>query len=98
MEIDSAEFTNEERDEICAWIEAAGYDKRKVCARFQVESALPGSVKLTFAHYRYDEDGRIQIGPDRALRDEFVIYASDRLSWLQHFFQRTGRHHELAGS
>ena len=98
MEIHSADFTDEERHEICEWIEDAGYDKRKVCARFEMEPALPGSVKLTFAHYRFDSLGNYVVEGDHAARDEFVIFASDRLGWLQHFLQRTGRHHEPAGS
>jgi hypothetical protein len=94
IEIDSFDFTNEEREEACAFVRNSGYDPKKICARFLVAPVLEGSVAFTFERWLWDENDKLIIEPgaDSPTRDTPVmVYASDRLGWLQHFLTRTGR-------
>src|SRR5882672_95572 len=93
IEIDSFFFSPEEREQACAWIDGSGYRPTTVRGGFQVSPALPGSWRLDFEQYRYDEHGKmiLDASGDRVEADPFVIYTSDRLGWLQHYLVRTGR-------
>jgi len=91
IEMDSADLTNEEREEACAFVNNSGYDPKRVKHSFQVRPALGETLMFSFDHYRYDENGKMVIGYHTALTDPIVIYASDRLGWFQHYLTRTGR-------
>lgn len=82
----------DERLQACRWLEySVGYDRNDISARFTVEPALPGSVKLTFDRMLKDGLGNLRIIDDFNIAVEpFTIYASTRLGWLQRYLERTG--------
>lgn len=92
IDIDSADLTNEEREDACAFVRNSGYDHKKVRHRFQVGLALGETLMFSFEHYRYTEDGKMIFGNGtNAPTDPFVIYCSNSIGWFQHYLARTGR-------
>lgn len=93
IEIDSGLFTDAERADACNWMADTGHSPRRVRGTFLVGPALPGSLRLDFEQYRYDENDKMIINKYATSpeSDPFTIYTSDRLGWLQRYLARTGR-------
>lgn len=86
------DFTEDERLELCEWIEySVGWSRNEVSAEFTVEREMPGSLRLTFDRFLLDPDGRIRVVDDDAAREPFSIFVSDTLGWLSRYLARTGR-------